>query len=184
MWLTTCSFVFLPVESVVLALLEDDRFYLLADPLWTAMRDEIRYVSLLPVDFFADIAEVVGLGISGGVLKHETMRSLHISCAYYWAESFAEPKRDPWQLTQGDIVTNIGALRDREAAPRDYTARQLRNALRCGKELGEVVRSQMLLRDAPATTGLAEKGHGMGGWRDAWAPNDFHGHSVRTRAFQ
>ena len=162
LWLTTAAFSAMPVESMVLELLEDDRLLLRADYIRESMAAETSYVSKLPITFFAEIACIADLPLSGELLKHETLRSLHVGCGYVYGEAWHHLKCDPLALTQGDIAANVAALSERTLPPREYATRQMWHALRACFPDRRLVRTLLLLRDSPSTTGLAEKGHGMG----------------------
>lgn len=124
--------------------------------------DEAAYVSTLPADVFAETVVAADLPWSGDQLRQETLQSLHIARGYLHMESFRELQHYPWSLTQGDVEANVLALRGLPNAPADVTAAQMWHALQAGFSEGRMTRATNLLKETLTTTGLAEKGHGLG----------------------
>jgi len=75
---------------------------------------------------------------------------------------FREVGEAPLSLTQDNISANVDALAAQLAPPAEPTTRKIWNCLKCGINQALVVRALELVRDAPASTGLSEKGHGQG----------------------
>ena len=78
----------LPVESLGLTLLEDDRFLRRFDAVLEDMKAECHYVAALPTAFFDHIVNVVGLDMIGADLRSEALLSMHIGFGYCHMGSF------------------------------------------------------------------------------------------------
>ena len=67
------------------------------------------------------------------------------------------------KLTQGDTMANLAALIACDDPPRDPTALQMYNGIRCGvAQPGLYAKVLELVRDTATTTILSERGHGAG----------------------
>ena len=146
-WLLIAGFACLPVESMVLELLEDDRFFLRADDLKNDMDIETAYVSRCSERFFEEVAKVCGVPLNGYQIKHEVLLSLHISRGYTHAEAFYALTQDPWCLTQGDVEANTNNLLARTVPPKDPVTLQMWTALKCFLSPPVHTRSMILARD-------------------------------------
>ena len=162
MWLCIGAVAWLPVESMVLALLEDDRLLCRFDEVLEDMKAESHYVAALPTALFDHIVKVVGLNVSGAELHSEALLSMHIGVGYCHMESFWEIGQFPWKLTQGNIEQNVADLHVHAAEPTDKTTSDMRLALRAGLPHALFIRTLKLVRDSAQTTLLTEKGHGQG----------------------
>ena len=160
--LCTVALGLIPIESMVVSLLEDDRFLLRAKELWADMRMETLYVSQLDLEIFKEMVTVTSLATTGEELRHDVLRTAHISCGYVFLESFWELHNGPLRMTQNDIVANATALRAKEAPPTLREERKMWHALNSGLPEPQLVRASTLLRDASCSTALCEKGHGVG----------------------
>ena len=161
-WLVIAGFAALPVESMVLELLEDDRFFLRAAELKRDMDMETEYVGQMDECFFEEVARVCELPMSASQIKHEVLLSLHISRGYVHAESYYALTQDPWCLTQGDIEANTNGLLSRDVAPKDPATKKMWVALKCDVLQPTVhTRCMHLLQDQPGTNLLSEKNHGV-----------------------
>jgi hypothetical protein len=162
LWLCIGAVAWLPVESMVLDLLEDDRFLRRFDAVLEDMKAECHYVAALPTKFFDHIVNVVGLDMIGADLHSEALLSMHIGFGYCHMESFWEIGQFPWKLTQGNIEQNVSDLHDRPFEPTEKIASDMWFALRAGLPYSLFVRTLKLVRDSAQTTLLTEKGHGQG----------------------
>ena len=162
LWLLIAGFAALPAEEMISQLLEDDRFFLRASQLKDEMDSETRYVSSMTEEFFAEVALVCGVGMSGKWIKHEVLLSMHISRGYVYVESFRTLEHDPWRLTQGDVEANSISLASQVSPPEERVTRQMWKALKCGWPPQVHTRCMLLLGDSPGTVMLSEKGHGFG----------------------
>lgn len=77
-----------PVEKMVVELLADDRLLLRFCELLGEMDRLATSAATLPTSLFDEIARVALFPIDGSDLKSETLRSMHISMAYCYMESF------------------------------------------------------------------------------------------------
>jgi hypothetical protein len=161
-FLCVAAFASLPAEAVSLELLEDDRLLRRYAELLEVFHSELDYVRNMPEGLFQEISMMAGLHSDGAALKQWVLLSMHISAGYMHRGTFADVQRDPLRLTQGDIAANVETLLDDRDLPTDVTVRQLWNCLRMGVSARDVRQLLELLRDAPYTTGLCEKGHGQG----------------------
>ena len=132
LWLCIGAVAWLPVESMVLALLEDDRLLCRFDEVLEDMKAESHNVAALPTALFDHIVKVVGLNVSGAELHSEALLSMHIGFGYCHMESFWEIGQFPWKLTQGNIEQNVADLHVHAAEPTDKTTSDMRLALRAG----------------------------------------------------
>ncbi len=108
LWLCIGAVAWLPVESMVLALLEDDRLPCRFDEVLEDMKAEGHYAAALPTALFDHIVTVVGLIVSGAELHSEALLSMHIGLGYCHMESFWEIGQFPWKLTQGGYRADCG----------------------------------------------------------------------------
>ena len=161
LWLATAAFSCYPVESMIVDLLEDDRFFARALELKASMDAESIYVSSLPDHVFAHVLDCCGLRLTVAEFKHQVSLSMHISRGYVYMESFQLLEKDPWVLTQGDIPANTRSLKARELPPRERATCQMWHALQCGFSEKTHSRSMRLLKDSMGTVMLGEKGHGV-----------------------
>ena len=163
LWMCIGAVAWLPVESMVLVLLEDDRLLCRSDAVFEDFKAESHYVvAALPTALFDHIVNVVGLDVSGAELHSEALLSMHIGFGYCHMESFWEIGQFPWKLTQGNIEQNVADLHDHAYEPTEKIASDMWLALRAGLPHALFVRTLKLVRDSAQTTLLTEKGHGQG----------------------
>jgi len=157
-WLAIASLAFYPAESMMMSLLEDDRFYKRANELWADISVEHEYVNQLNVDVFREIVRVTGLPDTVEEFRHDTLRAMNISVCFISVECFEEMRCHPLDITQGDIEAKVRALAAEPDPPTDPTTRQMWTRMRDGLHIDFVVRTMTLVKDAPCTTLLSEQG--------------------------
>jgi hypothetical protein len=146
----------LPLESVIMDLLVDDRFFLKAPQLRTIINDLVKVIENVPIATWTSFCNVLVPGTSGEQLRHQIASSIHVSLAYFHREAFALLESGFPSLTQGDINQRLRAL-VLEPPPLDP---DIFKVYSCCKMHGlpYVGRCLVLFRDAPCSTQLCEKG--------------------------
>jgi hypothetical protein len=150
-----------PIEAFSLRMLEDDRFFRNGSRYWQEVQEELTYVSELPMFIFDELAAVIDLPhYYGHRLRSDTLQTIHTSIAYLEREAYVLLRTYPGSLTQGDIETNVSNLAKTTDVIHDGVVNKIQICsrlmpLRCKQAL-------LLLRDAPCSTALAEKGHKSG----------------------
>jgi hypothetical protein len=101
--------------------------------------------------------------LDGGGLRDLVIKAMHTSIGYLHMHAFALLSTDPFQLTEGCISDRVEELRRRQLHDiQDLTTRKLYLCLSVGVSPVLVARALHLVRDAPCSTGLCEKGHAAG----------------------
>ncbi len=104
------SFSVRPAESLQLELLEDDRLLTRFDDIWRAFEEEVEYVVGLPSSVWKHVASILGYDIDWQDLLSWAVESLHVSVADIDKGVFAQVRRLPLSLTQGDTAASLQAL--------------------------------------------------------------------------
>ena len=151
-----------PVEVILLKLLEDDRFFLHAGDLHRAMEEAQASAMQLPVFFWDAMARLIGCpATTGPCLQDIAVQAMLAGVGYVEYHGFALLKEDPWRLTQGDIERNLEQLAQEDL--QDISSLVCRNIALCQRVMPfETLLAVQLLRDAPCSIGLIEKGHAPG----------------------
>jgi hypothetical protein len=151
-----------PVESYTLSLMEDDRFLLNAPSLTEDIRMEQEYLASLPDELWDLVASRLCVaGFNGLAMKDLVFHSLMTAMAFLHHNSLSLLQRLPLSLTQGSIKDNLAEF---QALPLDANWDLMTTKIwHCTQwDLASCERNLMLLRDAPCSTQLCEKGHAAG----------------------
>ena len=144
-------------------MLTDDRFCLRREELWGETIAETEYVKGLPDTVWEQLRVAAGITTTCIDLRAHTLQASHVANSFFWKEAGEELGHLPLRLTQGDVAEHVQHLVEEEAPPGDPTCRHIWNSVNiCRMPQALFVRVLLLLRDAPCSTGLAEKGHGQG----------------------
>lgn len=147
-----------PLEGMCLALLEDDRFLLHAQALWCDAGEEVGWVSDLPVSVYEALSVIVGdASWSSWQAKSDVLSAMRTSMSYVHRESFALLQEWPLRATQGDAKARVAELAGVAQAPPDLISQKLHFCSRFYP--AETVVALELMREAPCSTALVEKGH-------------------------
>ena len=157
-WLSTAALAFYPTESMMLDILEDDRFYKRRDELLATLAEEMHYVNDLPLSTFKAVVDAAGLPCTADELRSSVLQSMLISVGFCHKEAFEETNELPIRLTQGNINDNVANVAMQLNEPDEPRTKQLWNCLRQGVHRDFVVRLLQLVKDSPCTTGLSETG--------------------------
>ena len=147
------------LERFALELLEDDRLLLRASELSNKLKRDAAMTQAVPAHVWQPLAECIGEpGFSSHHLRDRTLRCMLTAMGYVHMHVFRQLQEHPFKLTQGDVGEKIDALLC-GPPPEEMNANRIRTALLCGVSRTEVTRLLLLLRDAPCSTGMVEKGH-------------------------
>lgn len=148
-----------PSETMLIELLEDDRF--LADPnrYWQVMVDEFQYLSGCPGYFWSTLADVLAV-VDPITLRAHVVESSLVSIAYLHLECWAPLAQAPLKYIIGDVVSNIQALK-LETDVTDPVAVKMQTLTMIGFE-DDVVAACLLTRETSLTTTLVEQAHASG----------------------
>jgi hypothetical protein len=162
-FLCVASLAYYPVETVLTAVMEDDRFYAHFPAIWDEFVGETEYVVTLPGVFFDTIIHATGIRMDGSQLFEEILIALHVANAFFYQEACREVFAEPVKHTQGDICQNVADIASLDAAPSHYVMLRIWNALRSRiSTQNEMVKLFRLWRDVGTSTVLSEQGHGAG----------------------
>ena len=150
-----------PLEAVSLALLEDDRWVMHADTLMSDAGEDAQWVSQLPSSVWMSLANVVGDAEWHWTnAKSDIMLAMRTSMAYYHREAYEVLTTSPFILCKGDIKSNVEWLASLPEPPEGLVACKVHFCSRFYPE--EAVAALRLLKEAPCSVGLVEKGHSAG----------------------
>ena len=148
-----------PAESLLLAVLKDDRFLRYADEYHRLLLDTLEQVTQIGDVSWARFGDVVG--VSAQDIKHCTVYTATAAVAYIEREVFTTIKGGILGLTQGNIQDNVAALAGEPPGEiKDIELDQIRRLLAAGEPAEHIVDAIKLLRESPCTTSLVEEGHG------------------------
>jgi uncharacterized membrane protein len=156
MYVVVGMFSTLLLESVIMDLLVDDRFFLKMPQLRTIINDIVMVIENVPIATWTSFCNFLVPGTLGEQLRHQIVSSMHVSLAYFHREAFALLESGFHSLTQGDINQRLRAL-VLEPPPLDpgifkvYSCCSMRGLPYVGRFL-------VLCRDAPCSSQLCEKG--------------------------
>ena len=148
-----------PSESVLLEVMEDDRFIIQAEKSWSTLCSELGYLTdnvspllyntvagLLDVDVHAYRAHVTGAALT--------------SMGYLYMDLWRPLREEPWKYCVGDIHANVERLK-LEPPSADPVASKMQTLALMGFE-AEVEAGLKLVREASFSTTLVEQAHGSG----------------------
>ena len=145
-------------ESMLVDLMEDDRFLIHQAKCWEIMQDELDLVRNAPSHFWETLGDV--LGVDPVAFKGHVLESVVTSIGYMHMDVWRPLQQPPWCYCLGDIHLNVEALK---AAPdvEDHTAAKMQMLARLGFE-AEVSSALELLKQTSLTTIMVEQAHGSG----------------------
>lgn len=150
-----------PIEGMSLQLLEDDRFLLTAKSLWEEARSEVEWLGGLPDCVFEGLAVVVGApDWWAAAVRSDVLLASHTSMTYMMKEADTPLAEYPLCATQGNIVDNVKRIARSEPPPKGLLGEEVHFCCRFFPE--ETAKALELLKQAPCSTGLLEKGHSAG----------------------
>ena len=145
-------------ESMLLDLMEDDRFLIHEAKCWQTMEDELDIMLKAPPYFWDTLADVLGVAVTD--FQGHVLQAVVVSMAYMFMDVWMLLSQPPWCYCRGDIACNIEALKAAEA-PTDATSCKIHMLASLGFE-EEVVAALQLLTEASFTTIMVEQAHGSG----------------------
>jgi len=146
------------IESMLIDLMEDDRFLIHQAKCWEIMQDELDIVRNAPAHFWQTLGDV--LGVSAIAFKGHVLESVVTSIGYMHMDVWRSLQQPPWCYCIGDIPGNVEALKD-AADVEDHTAAKMQMLARLGFE-AEVSSALELLKQTSLTTIMVEQAHGSG----------------------
>ena len=161
-FLATAAVAVQPLDSFLLANLEDDRWLLWAEVQQKQIEDQCSHIASLPNSVWDAVADLVD-GVNGFELRHLVVGAMHLGCAYVDHNAWELLRSSPLKLTQGSIPDNVDMLVRDGRLPGVPPCAQMRNV----RLSSMVIRSQAIQaletwKDAACSIGLMEKGHGPG----------------------
>ena len=160
--LSVAAVALLPLQWFLSQLLADDRFLLQAQLLQTGILERCSKVSSLPDCFWRRLSEV-GVGddhMSPWELRHIVLSCMRKGVAYLGSEAYEPLGRYPLYLMQGDVEANfvhLDALTD--STQLDFQTQDILLCWRVDPGRLRTIEAITLLKHAPCSTGLCEKGH-------------------------
>jgi hypothetical protein len=149
-----------PIEAFTLKMLGDDRFFLRAAEYWGVMQEKRKHLVDLDIAVYNEISVVLGVpGFTGHELRSNVLECVSVSAAYLERECYDKLREYPFSMTQGNIDDNVRALLDTHSdLPPLATKMQF-----CARMAPrQTCKALVLLRDAPCSIGIVEKGHRFG----------------------
>ena len=157
-YLFVAAFSALPAESVLLEVLQDDRFLRNGSEWWREVVAEIDYLVRRPTYLWDRLARLVPC--ASRVLKDLVFKAAFTTAAYLQYDVFHQLRELPLSLTQGDILGSLEALSRRALDDdADPLSKQVKFLLDIGFSRERISRALTLAREAPCTTSLIEQGH-------------------------
>ena len=148
----TCSFV---SDSVLAALLDDDRVPSMLPRLVADIKDELAYAMGIDQSVWDFVGRAVGL--RGEELRNDSVAASMTSAGFIHRR-LREAQGHPWSLCVGDVDRNLDELR-REEAPTERVALQIYRLLRIGYSRGAIKQGLALMANCPWSSVCVEQGH-------------------------
>ena len=158
LYLATSALAARPSESVLLDLLEDDRFLLRSDHCWKILQDELQYLLTTPQFCYTTVAEAIK--VSPIQYRACVIESSLVSIAYLYEDMWVPLTEPPWKFFVGDIKQNIADLKVTDDVT-EAVSLKMRTLSLLGFE-EEVASACVLARESSLTTTLVEQFHGSG----------------------
>lgn len=149
-----------PVESAIVALMEDDRALMQSASLKAGCVEELGWIQSLPLGVWTKLAAVVGPGCSARELRSDALEAADVSMAYADKKFFRELGGMPWALAQGNISENLDKLATEARAPDDETAKKIWSLVKAGTNRVELVEAVQMLLQVRWSTSIVEQLHG------------------------
>ena len=163
LYLAVAAIAMRPVHQFSLAMLGDDRFLKFGSQHWVGLQDDVGKVMGISMAVWDQLVVIISSSLDGVGLRDLAVRAMYTSIGYLHKFAFVYLFKDPFQLTQGSIADRVQELKRRPLHEvHDPIARKIHLCLSVGVSQSLVVRALHLLRDAPCSTGLVEKGHAAG----------------------
>ena len=148
----TCSFV---SDSVLAALLDDDRVPSMLPRLVADIKDELAYAMGIDQSVWDFVGRAVGL--RGEELRSDSVAASMTSAGFIHRR-LREAQGHPGSLCVGDVDRNLDELR-REEAPTERVALQIYRLLRIGYSRGAIKQGLALMANCPWSSVCVEQGH-------------------------
>ena len=125
LYLATAALAARPSESVLVDLMEDDRYLLRHEHCWTILQDELQYLLTTPLFCYTTVAEA--LRVSPIEYRSHVIETSLVSIAYLHDDMWVPLTVPPWKFFVGDIRQNIATLKnlDDRTAPVSVKMRTL-----------------------------------------------------------
>ena len=149
-----------PSEAVSIALLEDDRAVAQIDKYEGSMREEVLYLTGLPMAVYELLASHIDAGSSATELRSQILDS-ELACSYTYQHFLSEVRSLPFSLGIGDIQANLAALAAQDQPPADDTACKIWKLMRLHSNLIELTEAVALFKQISWSTRVAEQIHGF-----------------------
>ena len=153
-----------PIESAIMTLVEDDRFFLHLDHIEQDFRAEKKCLQSLPIGVYDLCAEVASHPECNGFqLQDKVLRVVNTSQAYLHHHAIAECHIEPLSLTQGDTAANLRSFLERPLPSSPPAHRNAAKFWRNGHlDFEATVRDLLVLKTVARSIGLAEEAHAHG----------------------
>lgn len=159
LYLAIAALAMRPAHVFSLAMLEDDRFLKRAAELRDLVEDEARKVTEISLAVWELLIRAIGWkSMDGPDLRDQALYAMCTSIGYLHMHCYDLLSSYPFSLTQGSIPDNVEQLR-RRAPVDDPVTRKSQLCLSLGVPTSVIIKALYLIRDAPCSTGLVEKGH-------------------------
>lgn len=144
-------------DSVLLALLHDDRVAMHLDELEGKLQKELTWMGDWGVTAWQRLATVAGCPYKQ--LRSSTLQAAAICGAYMERKTFSEARKLPWSLVRGDLGSNLEALLA-GPTPADPTSAKIQRLLQLGYNREVLKEGLERLADVHWSTTIIEQGHG------------------------
>ena len=154
-----------PAESLVLEMLEDDRFARRAAELRSGMADEVEGIIDHPLYLWERLAKICDDSLPQDTLRESVLDALHTCLGYLYYDFWYQLEVYPLSLTQGNIEENLAALQLQDVDDSfDLFTLHVKMALELETPSKEVVIEALeFVRDELiGSTDLCERAHGSG----------------------
>ena len=158
-YLTTAAFASRPSESMLLDVLEDDRFLMRSERCWQIVVDEFDFLLGLPEYVWITAADVLK-DIDHRILKAHVVEASLVSMAYIHLECFVPLTKPPVKYILGDCAENLQGLKN-EIGVTDPVASNMQTLSLMGYD-DDVLAACMLVRETSLSTTLVEQAHASG----------------------
>ena len=147
-----------PSESLLLQLMEDDRFLLHHESLWQFVTDEFQYLLALPSNFYSTVADV--LQVPTDQFWTQVIDASVVSMAYLHMDMWVPLSHAPFKYFVGNASAKIEALKN-EVIVTDVLSAKMQALCVAGYET-EVESAIHLVRECSFTSILVEQAHASG----------------------
>ena len=157
-YLAVCAAAGRPSESMLLELLEDDRFLLHADKLWDVLIAEHNYLMSAPQLLHDSVSFL--LHMEADDFKSDVLDASLTSISYLFMECWVSLSQAPFKYTQGDVRANIRDLMQ-DMSVDDEVSLKMQTLALMGYE-DDVIAACHQLKETAMSTTIVEQAHASG----------------------